>query len=213
MQDPDLELLERWRGGDKRAGNDLVRRHFPGVRAYCVNKVTTEYEDLVQETFARLIRARDRFRGEASFRVYLFQIARYVLLEHFRRRFRLGRDVDLLRDTVADLSGERHSSVLAVRERHRLLLDALRQLSFADQELLELYHWQELSAREVGEIYALSEETVRSRVRAAIKRLKKSYAELSAQPHDWGASSDDQCGEWLTQLRATIRVREASASS
>ena len=84
MQDPDLELLERWREGDRRAGNDLVRRYFPSVRAYFVNKVTIEYEDLVQETFARLMRARDRFRGDAGFRVYLFQIARYVLLEHFR---------------------------------------------------------------------------------------------------------------------------------
>lgn len=206
----DIELLEGWRSGDLRAGNELVSRHFPGVRAYFVNKLSSDYEDLVQETFARLVSARDRFRGEASFRTYLFRIARYVLAEHLRARYR-GRQFEPASSSIADLSDRRPSSVIAEREAHRLLLDALRQLTLDDQDLLELYYWQELSAREVGSLFEISESTIRSRIRAALERLRRAYIALRSAPHSRELELDD-VERWLGELRIVMghpRTRES----
>lgn len=198
----DIELLEGWRSGDRQAGNMLLRRHFPKVRTYFINKLPIEYEDLVQETFARLVDARDQFRGEASFKTYLLRIARYVLAEHLRRRYRRG-PLEPANHTIADLTNRRPSSLIAEREAHRLLLDALRQISLEDQELLELYYWQDLTAREVGCVLELVESTVRSRIRAALERLRRTYAELGSAPHSRDLEVDD-VERWLHELRGLM---------
>ena len=200
----DIELLEAWRDGDRRAGNLLLRRHFPCVRTYFVNKLPSEHEDLVQETFARLVHARDRYRGEASFKTFLFRIARYVLAEHLRKRYRRGQQIEPASQAIAYLTDRRPSSVIAERETHRLLLDALRQVSLEDQDLLELYYWQDLTAREVGSLFELVESTIRSRIRAALERLRRAYLELGSAPHSRDLEVDD-LEQWLHELRALTR--------
>lgn len=198
----DIDLLTRWREGDARAGAVLARRHFIAIRTYFVTKVALDHEDLVQETFARMVGKRDSFRGDASFKVYLFGIARMVLLEHFRARHR-DRRVEPMESSAIDLEGARASSVLVELEDHRLLLDALRHLELCDQELLELYYWQDLSAREVAELHGVPEPTVRSRVRAALKRLTSRYTELSQQSHKQSLEPALVEG-WLQDLRAQL---------
>jgi RNA polymerase sigma factor (sigma-70 family) len=210
----DIELLERWRAGDVRAGNELVTRHFPGVRAYFVNKLASEYEDLMQETFTRLVSARDQFRGEASFRTYLFRIARYVLAEHLRKRYR-GRSFEPASSSIADITERRPSSVIAEREAHRLLLDALRQVALDDQDLLELYYWQGLTACEVGSLFEIGESTVRSRIRAALERVRRAYVALSDAPHSRELEIDD-VERWLGELQIMmghVRTHEQKSSA
>jgi RNA polymerase sigma-70 factor (ECF subfamily) len=197
----DVELLARWRDGDLRAGDTLAARYFLLIRGYFVNKAPADHEDLVQETFARLSSKRDRYRGESSFRVFLFGVARMILLEHLRAKQRDQR-IDPMEHSVADLEGGRMSSLLAQREAHRMLLDALRELPLADQELLELYYWQKLTAREIGELHSASEPTIRSRLRAAIKRLTTAYMEIATHPHE--REIEGEIESWLTELRGEI---------
>jgi RNA polymerase sigma-70 factor (ECF subfamily) len=199
----DTELLEGWRRGDRRAGNELVNRHFPRVRTYFINKLPSDHEDLVQETFARLVDARDQFRGDASFKTYLFRIARYVLAEHLRKRYRRGKQLAPPDSSIAYLTDRRPSSVISEREGHRLLFDALRQIPLDDQDLLELYYWQDLTAGEVASLFELIESTVRSRIRAALERLRRVYAELSKIPHDRELALDD-VDLWLRELRSVV---------
>jgi RNA polymerase sigma-70 factor (ECF subfamily) len=167
-----------------------------------VTKVPFDYEDLVQETFTRMLAKRDSYRGDASFKVYLLGFARLVLLEHFRARQR-DRRFEPMDSSAADLGGARASSILVEREDHRILLDALRHLDLRDQELLELYYWQDLSAREVAEVQGVLESTVRSRVRAALKRLTQRFTKLSLQARD--QDLDPRLLEgWLHELRAQL---------
>ena len=197
----DHDLLTRWRAGDRRAGNILVRRHFPRVRSYFVGKGSSDHEDLVQETFARMVGSRDTFRGEASFRTYLFRIARYVFAEHLRRRYRRRGRLQQAYSSMADVFGRRPSSMLAELEHHGLLREALRELSIDDQDLLELYYWQGLLGREIASLFALKQSTVRSRIRAALARLRKAYLELSSAPHKRDLSIE-QLERWLEEMSA-----------
>jgi RNA polymerase sigma-70 factor (ECF subfamily) len=191
----DGELLDRWRLGDSRSGEQLTARHFMTVRAYFLNKAPSEYEDLVQETFLRVSSKRDNYRGTSSFRAFLLGIARMILLEFLRAKQRAQR-FDPLEHSVADVEGGRMSSALARDESHRLLLAALRELPLAEQELLELYYWQRLTAREIGELQATPESTVRSRVRAALDRANRVYAQLERQPERDAAKLEG----WLDEL-------------
>ena len=203
MAEPkDAELLEQWRDGDRSAGERLAARYFVAIRAYFLNKAPADHEDLVQETFARLSSKRERFRGDSSFRVFLFGIARMILLEYLRGKQRADR-FDPMEHSVADVEGGRMSSLLAKRESHGLLLDALRGLPLLDQETLELYYWQQLSAREIAELQGLPEPTVRSRVRAALKRVRQAYGELAELPHS-DNDDDAQVEGWLDELRSEL---------
>lgn len=187
MADSDHDLLAAWRAGDRGAGGALFERHFAGVFRFFRNKVDQEVEDLVQRTFIACVEGRDRFREEATFRTFLFAIARNVLREHIRGRQRLrSREIDFEVDSVVDL-GATPSTLLAARAEEKLLLHGLRALPLASQEVLELFYWERLTGAELGEVLGVPEDTARTRLRrarlqleAAITRLETSQTQLES---------------------------------
>jgi len=209
--DPDLELLEAWREGDMTAAKILLSRYFAGVRLYFLQRVSLEHEDLVQETFTRLVEVRERFRAEAPFRVYLFAIAQNVLYGHLRARYKLEAAIDFIEidDSIVDLTGRRHSSLLAEKEEHRLLLDALRQLPLRYQELLELYYWQNMTGQELAELFHVSEATIRNRLRAALDAVRRRYQYLAAAPHQKDIDAEHVVA-WLEELGLMLERRKSS---
>src|SRR5262245_55095868 len=91
MDEPELDLLERWAAGDPRAGHLLCERLLPMVSSYCRQRARSEREDLVQQTFLACVEARSRYRGDASFKTYVLAIARHQLWKHARQAAR-GRE-------------------------------------------------------------------------------------------------------------------------
>jgi RNA polymerase sigma-70 factor (ECF subfamily) len=210
VKDPDLELLLQWRGGERKAGERLLTKHFGSIRRYFRLKFPDAHEDLLQETFSRIVQNRDEFRGESTFKTYLFRIARYVGNEHLRKCYRHGGDFSPANSSLADLTGRRHSSLLAKREDHRLLLDALQHLSLEQQEVIDLYYWEGLTAKEVGEAIEAPESTVRSRLRLAVRHLARLHHELGQQEHSRELSEDD-VERWLHALRKELERAPAAA--
>ncbi len=201
--DSDLERLTRWRDGDRKAGGQLLDRYFASIRRYFRQKFPDAYEDLLQETFSRIVENRDDFRGESSFKTYLFRIARYVGHEHIRKHYRQGGHFSPADSSLADLTGRRQSSILAEREDHRLLLDSLQHLSLEQQEVIVLYYWEQLTAKQVGEAIEAPESTVRSRLRLALRHLAKLHRRLGQQEHRRELSEDD-IAQWLEALREEV---------
>lgn len=176
----DLELLRAWRQGDKRAGERLIRRHHQSVHRFFSNKVT-EPRDLVQKTFLACVENVDRFRGDASFRTFLFSIAHNVLRKHFRAQAGPRGKVEFGTVSVIDLQ-QSPSEVLADTTDKRLLLRALRHLSVEQQELLELHYWEQLKTAEIARVLEIPEGTVKTRMRAARKLLEALIERLASEP-------------------------------
>jgi RNA polymerase sigma-70 factor (ECF subfamily) len=202
--DPDLELLGKWRAGDKQAGAALYRRYFPNVRSYFITRVPEAQEDLIQDTFTGLIEAKDRFRAESSFKTYLFRIARYTYTTYLRKHCRPDRAIEPASDSIADLGKRRPSSVLAEQEHLRLLLDALRALPIDDQDLLELYYFEDLTGEHLAGLFEIKAGTLRSRIGAAKQRLAKQFARLANQPHEreW---TDEEFEGWMKEVAVAVR--------
>src|SRR4029077_20799890 len=81
----DLELIARWKSGDERAATELVERHASALARFAVSSgERNEIDELVQDTFVRAFNSLDGFRGDSSFRTWLFTIERRLLLD--RRR-------------------------------------------------------------------------------------------------------------------------------
>lgn len=197
----DEELLEAWRAGDRAAGNELFGRYFSGVYRFFRNKVDRGVEDLVQRTFMACVEGRDRLHG-GLFRSYLFGAAHNILRSHYRRERALARDIDADERSIVDM-GAGPSSLLALHDEQRLLLEALRRLTLADQTLLELYYWERLTGPELGAFLGVPENTARTRLRRARVRLEEEISRLQAAPERLRSTLDD-LDRWAESLRARI---------
>jgi RNA polymerase sigma-70 factor (ECF subfamily) len=186
--DPDLELFERWRTGDKQAGQDLFARHFQSVYRFFKHKIDRRLEvtadDLSQQTFLQCVRARDQFRYTSSFRTYLFAIARNELYQYLRKLPKcehVDLEVSSLNEVISSPSQQLHRQ----QERDRLVA-ALRGLPADQQLLLELHYWHELDAAALAEVFDAQPGAIRVRLYRARLALRE---RLEAGALD-GASTD-----------------------
>jgi RNA polymerase sigma-70 factor (ECF subfamily) len=190
----DTDLLEAWRTGDNTAGSTLVRRHFDALHRFFANKASGYEEDLVQQTFVATTESKHEFRGESSFRAYLFGLARYQLLTHYRKKYR-GPAFDFITTSIRDLGTSPTSALSRQEERHLLEL-ALQQIPVDQQIALELTYWEELTAADVARVLDIPENTVYSRIRRAKAHLREELSRLTAEP-----ASQDAAIALLTKER------------
>ncbi|EDM77572.1 RNA polymerase sigma-70 factor [Plesiocystis pacifica SIR-1] len=166
----DAELVEAWRAGQKRAGKLLFERHFEAVDRFFQSKVGPDAPDLVQKTFLGCVESIDKYRGEGSFRSWLFAVAYRQLCRHYRSRARDRLHFDAGTSAVRDLEPT-PSGVLARRREERLLLEALRGIPLELQVALELHYWEHMSDREVALALGVAHGTMKSRLRRGRKLL------------------------------------------
>jgi RNA polymerase sigma-70 factor (ECF subfamily) len=175
----DGELLEAWGAGDRAAGEELLSRHFEAVVRFFHNKVARDHDDLIQKTFLGCLEGRAGFRGEGSFRAFLFGVARNVLGKHLRQRYREPTALDFAHVSVAEL-GDSPSLLVAEDQRQELMLHALRRIPLDHQVVLELHYWEGMTAAEVGQMLGVPLGTAKTRLRRAKQLLAAELSDLQA---------------------------------
>lgn len=194
--DPDYTIVERCLSGDAAAWEELVRAHTRRIYGLCYRFTGKEAEaqDLTQEVFLRVFRALGSFRStEGSFTTWLARLTRNLLIDHYRRT-RNERVTDSIEEQLPWVEGKmeggrggegtsaprRPDSAVAGREASELLQGALGKLSPELRETIILRDLQEMEYREIAEVLAIPEGTVKSRLnrgRAELGRLLKKYRE------------------------------------
>jgi RNA polymerase sigma-70 factor (ECF subfamily) len=167
--DTDLALFERWRSGDKQAGEDLFTRHFADIYRFFEYKVGDAADELVQQTFTACVASRDSFRGQSTFRTYLFAIARNQLYSHLRRTSKRP-EIDFTTTSLAEIATSAATRLGRVQQIEQLRT-ALGDLPAEDQLLLELRYWHELDAAALGEVFGADPGTIRVRLLRARRVL------------------------------------------
>lgn len=184
MSEDESALLRAWAEGDKAAGERLFARYYKPLTRFFVNKVRTtdEVEELVQRAFMAVLESATRYRGDSSVRTWVFGIARNLLRQFYdQRRREAGRRADE-EVSVADFDAPGASTALRAKAEQRLLLRALRTLPLETQVMLELFYWEDMKSREIGEVLGMPEGTVRSKLRKARSDLEQALAKLSREP-------------------------------
>src|SRR3954463_12716262 len=116
----DQELIARWKAGDERAATELVERHASALARVAVSSgERNEVDELVQDTFVRAFNSLDGFRGESSFRTWLFTIERRLLLDR-RRAEKRRRDRSEVREDDAATEYDALDSVVADETQRRV---------------------------------------------------------------------------------------------
>jgi len=169
--DPDHELAERFRDGDRAAFDALVRRHQKGmwrlIRRYV--KSDADAADVTQLAFVRAFRGLAGFRGTATVRSWLYRIAINCALSWLRDH-RREQPAEISEDALTD-DNPAPAQLAAGDDRARLRA-AIAQLPPKQKLVLELRVFDDLSFKEVADLAACSENTAKVNFHYAVKRLR-----------------------------------------
>lgn len=214
MSEPeDFELLEAWRKGDTRAGNQLVRRHFGRVFRFFRSKLDRGAEDLTQQTFLAVVEGRDRVRNEHGFAAYVFGVARRQLMMALRKRYA---DAKVFSPDTVSLQALGAPSELglsawaAAKQEQALLIAALRQIPIDYQIAVELHYWEHLSVEQISAVVEAPPGTVKSRLSRARTMLQQHIDRIASRRgliKRMGGSVD----ELVSQLGAHVPTSEDGA--
>lgn len=159
---------------------DLYDRYHSQVSAYCSRRATTDVQDVVADVFLIAWRRIDQVPSGKKGLFWLYGVAFRVLNRLWRTRTRrgraverLGRIIDVDRDTPADV-------VVVQRDEYRLVREAASHLREIDQEILRLALWEELSYSEVARVLDISPDAVKQRTHRARRRLAEEYRRLAS---------------------------------
>src|SRR3954471_24842456 len=170
--DKDRELIARWRAGDDRAATELVQRHAQALARFAVSSgERNEVDELVQDTFVRAFNSLEGFRGDSSFRTWLFTILRRLLVDRKRAEKR-RRDRNEVQEDDAATEYDALDSVVA-DETQKRLQQAIRRLSPTQKEVFVLRVSEGLSYKEIAEAVGTTEGAARVHYHNAMRAVKE----------------------------------------
>jgi len=168
----DAELIARWKAGNQRAASELVQRHASALARFAVSCGAREdVDELVQDTFVRAFGSLDGFRGDSSFRTWLFTIERRLLMDRRRSEKRrpqgmeinegdAATEFDALDDLVAD------EAQIRVRR-------AIERLTPTQREVFVLRVTEGMSYREIAQAVSTTEGAARVHYHNAMRAIKE----------------------------------------
>lgn len=176
----DEALMLAYAEGDLLAFEILYRRHRGMLYRFLLRSLQhrADADELFQETWSRLIGARERYRPEAKFTTWLLQIAHNLVVDRFRRQ-RPQASVEETEAVLRNLDApdtEQPERVLSEFEQRRRLQLALEDLPEEQRVAFLLRIESGLGLEEIGEITGAGRETVKSRLRYALARIRARFA-------------------------------------
>jgi len=177
----DEDLMMAYAAGSAAAFDALYARHRGPLFRFLLRGLSLrpQAEECFQDVWARVVDARARYRADAPFATWLYQIAHRLLIDQYRRAgSRSGQrdDAEGVLDSLPADEQERPDQQLSEFEQRRRLQLALAELPAEQRIAVQLRLEQELSLEEIGEITGVGRETVKSRLRYALDRLKSRLA-------------------------------------
>jgi RNA polymerase sigma-70 factor (ECF subfamily) len=183
----DEDLMLAYAAGDATAFDALYARHKGGVYRYLVRHCGNAgiADELFQDVWMNVIRARTAYAPSAKLTTWLYRIAHNRLIDHWRATGRvelvtagLGEDDDDPLDAVAAARNDEPEVRAVAREIATRLHAALALLPPAQRETFLLHQEGGLELTEIAAIVGTGVETVKSRLRYALAKLRAELGDL-----------------------------------
>ncbi|MCC6648395.1 MAG: sigma-70 family RNA polymerase sigma factor [Polyangiaceae bacterium] len=174
--------MARFQGGDRGAFTVLMKRHLGGIYNFVARHTSVAVaEDLSQEVFLRVVERNSAFKHEAKFTTWLYAIARNLCVDTLRKMAHRrhpsldeplpggGSLGDTVRDEHPSASAER---MAAGREAAGTVTSTLEAMPEEQREVFLLREVGGLPFAEIAKVTGVPENTVKSRMRYALERLR-----------------------------------------
>lgn len=173
----DEELMLAYARGEVRAFEALYTRHRSTLYRFFFRSVSRRdiADELFQDTWNRVINARERYRPDAKFTTWLLQIAHNLLIDGYRRHRpeETGEEAELALNLVENEQEARPDQILSEFQQARQLQSALRALPDDQREAFLMRVETGLSIEEIAEATGVGRETAKSRLRYALEKLRE----------------------------------------
>ncbi len=207
LHDPDVRLMLQVREGDAAAFTELVLRYQNRLLTVLEHLVGNreQAEDLAQEVFVRVFKARERYEPEAKFSTWLFTIANNIASNALRSRNR-RREVGVPEGNGADstplsldqlakaASGAMPTRRLDKAEQAEMVRTAVAALSERQRMALLLAKFEGMSYQDIAQTMDLSVQAIKSllsRARVNLKEILTPYVEQGTRPDENESPNND----------------------
>jgi RNA polymerase sigma factor (sigma-70 family) len=169
-QESDSSLVRKAIGGDRRAFNDLVERHYDFIFRVACKWLgrRQDAEDIAQDVCIKLATAIKSFDGRSAFTSWLYRVTLNVVRDNQRSSARRGKYHDRLAEVHPEDAPPEQEDATAARE----LWAAVRLLPNQQRDAVMLVYAEEKSHAEAGEIMGCKEATVSWHIHEAKKTLR-----------------------------------------
>ena len=182
----DEQLMEAYRDGDIQAFDQLFSRFKDILYRYLARQSGnfSIAEEIFQDSWAAIIKHRKTYKVKSRFKTYLFHIAHNKLIDYYRSQKNSKDDIvsydeyneELYTDLDIDKGLEYQADVL---NKHEYLLSLLNKLPSAQRDVFLMHEEAGMSLIEIAEIMSVSRDTVKSRLRYALQRLRQGMERFS----------------------------------
>lgn len=167
----DEQLIEKALSGNKRAWMNLLKRYESQVYNYGIRMTGNNEDalDLMQEVFISVFRNLTNYRGEGSFRGWLFKIAHYRCIEFYRRKKPNQSLDDTPEMESTSLSAE---ELFSAKQHSQHVVSAMQHLPLTQKAVVELKFFGQFTFDEIAQQLGISVNTAKSRLYSALAKLK-----------------------------------------
>ena len=175
----DATLMLAYASGEAAAFEVLYGRHKRALLQYMVNSCENDVvaSELFQDVWLRVVNGRNTYHSTSPFNAWLFKIARNRLIDHYRSNGKAPNleNIDdehqknVIQVSLSPLTPEQLASI---NQREDELYSALQKLSDVQREAIMLRHIAGMSIAEIAEVVETGTETIKSRLRYAISKLR-----------------------------------------
>lgn len=187
----DRMLVDRFKGGDQAAFDEMVRRYWDRIYAmvHQLLRNPEDAEEVTQDAFIRAHRGLGNFRGDSAFSTWLYQIATNLARNRYWYWWRRKRDKTISFDQPVSEDNDTPLSELFAAEletpedatvTHEFvdrIAQGMEKLSPKHREILILRNVKNMSYEEIAEILGISVGTVKSRIARARESLRAKLGE------------------------------------
>lgn len=174
----DSALMLRYKDGDTAAFETLYRRHNDALYRYllrlCQHRTTAE--DIFQDVWGKIIKARSNYRPTAKFTTFMYRVAHNCFIDHVRRNKRHSNNTELEPEFHADPSESPDTITERSLAKERLVL-ALHDLPEEQRDAFLLHEEAGLSIDQIASVTGSNRETAKSRLRYAVNKLRAAIEE------------------------------------
>ncbi|EIJ35208.1 sigma-70 family RNA polymerase sigma factor [Thiothrix nivea] len=171
----DEVLMELISHGNQQAFSQLYLRYQPRLVKYCARVLRDDIAqaaDLVDEAMFDVWRSAENFAGRSKVSTWIYSIARNKVVSWLRKTSELTLEDESVLEAMIDPTANPHEE-LALDDMKQQLLRLMDQLTEEHREVIRLTYFEDKSVKEVANILAISENTVKTRMFYARKRLEQ----------------------------------------
>ncbi len=133
-------------------------------------------EDLVQETFMRVLAYRTSFSGSSTFKSWMYGIARNTVAEHYRKNKNQALNCDMDDEELAN--EQTLAEEFETEQQNAIFNKSLASISPEDRDIIMLSRFQQLNYQEISSLLDCNLNTLKSRMRNALNKLQMHYQKL-----------------------------------